>query len=540
VSAAAEREIEWQFDAADLRPVRRWLVESAPNGVFSVDAAGSVTQTDLYFDTDDQRFARAGYALRLRRLGRRRDAEATLKGLESNAADEPGLRSRRELSEPLERPDPLLLGRSRGPVGERVRAVAGRKPLLPLFEVRTRRQRLTLVANGSVRGEIALDETTIQAPSGGRPARVRRVEIEVPESSVGVFGAFVEVLQTDCGLLPAGLSKYEAGLRTAGVPAPQPESFGATEIVPEMTIGAVALAVLRRHFAAMLAREPGTRLGDDIEELHDMRVASRRLRAALSLFRDVLPEPVSSLRDELAWIGGRLGAVRDLDVQLEQLEAWIEAAPPEDREPLRKLRAVLEAQRAEARVDMLEALDSRRYESFVRRFRRTLRARHPAKPEAAARPALAAAPELIDSRWNAVRKSAKRLGRSATAEDYHRLRIRCKRLRYALEFLTDVYDGRARPVLKQLVALQDILGLHQDAFVAVARLRTLTAERGGELGSQTTFAMGEIAERYRQSVVELRSQTLPAFRRIDGKRWTSFRKDVESRQPPTAGEAETV
>ena len=104
--------------------------------------------------------------------------------------------------------------------------------------------------------------------------------------------------------------------------SPQPERFGWTPIDPDGTIGALALNVLRRHFETFLAREPGTRLGDDVEELHDMRVASRRLRAALSLFGDVLAPAVLNLREELQWIGGVLGAVRDLDVQLEELEEW--------------------------------------------------------------------------------------------------------------------------------------------------------------------------------------------------------------------------
>jgi CHAD domain-containing protein len=246
----------------------------------------------------------------------------------------------------------------------------------------------------------------------------------------------------------------------------------------------------------------------------------------------VLPAGVLKLQDDLAWIGRQLGSVRDLDVQLEQLDAWLAAAPEEDAEPLRTLRSVLEQHRAEARREMLEALDSRRYESFVRRFSRTLRARHATRTGPSSLPALAVAPDLIEARWAAVRKSAKRLGRSSPPEDYHRLRIRCKRLRYALEFLTDVYAGRARPVLKQLVSLQDILGLHQDAFVAIERLRRLTDERGLELGPDTVFAMGEIAERYRQGVGKLRSQVMPAYRRVEGKRWTSFHRHIEAQRPP--------
>jgi triphosphatase len=530
------QELEWQFDAGDLRPVRSRLTgSSGTGGEFIVTPAGDVTQDDVYLDTEDQRFARAGYALRIRRDGRRAGAEATLKGIDGADGSEPGLRSRRELSEHLEGTDPLLLASAAGPVGARVRAVAGGRPLRPLFEVHTNRELLTLAAEGVAPGEIALDETTISTVVGRPPEHLRRVEIEIPESSRAVFTRFVAGLRSDCTLRPAVLSKYETGLASAGLTVPSREAFGAVEIHPGLTIGAVALAVLRRHFAALLAKEPGTRLGDDIEELHDMRVASRRLRAALSLFEDVLPASVLELREELAWIGGQLGKVRDLDVQLEQLEAWIAAAAEEDAAALLALRSVLQEQRADARAAMLEALDSPRYDAFERGFGNELRT---AQASGGSAPALAVAPALIERRWSAVRKSAKRLGRSSPPQDYHRLRIRCKRLRYALEFLTDVYAGRTRPVLKQLVALQDVLGLHQDAFVAIERLRTLAAERGVELGPDAVFAMGEIAERYRHGVAKLQAEVLPAYRRVAGKRWTSFQKHIDSLQPPEPAEAD--
>src|SRR5438034_9668892 len=96
------REVEWQFDALDLRPVVRWLAEPAGAGAaepVTVAAVGTVNQVDLYLDTDDRRFHRAGYALRIRRTGRGgRAAEGTLKALDSVSPGEPGLRNRRELS----------------------------------------------------------------------------------------------------------------------------------------------------------------------------------------------------------------------------------------------------------------------------------------------------------------------------------------------------------------------------------------------------------------------------------------------------------
>jgi CHAD domain-containing protein len=528
------REIEWRFDALDLRPVLRCLdnAERQP-GASAVEVVANgkgVTQLDLYLETDDWRFQRAGYALRIRRLGRRREALATLKGLDPASADARGLCSRHELSERLGAPDlQTLLGAS-GPVAARVRAVAGNKPLLALFEVRTRRRAFFLKVEGLPPGEIVLDETAIRPSGGGPPARLRRVEVEVPAAALPGLEPFVNELRDACALRPAGLSKFEAGLLSSDLRPSTPERFGATEIDSELPSGAVALAVLRRQFTAMLAKEPGTRLGDDIEALHDMRVATRRLRAALSLFADVLPETALKAREDLGWVGQGLGAVRDLDVQIEQLDEWLDAAEQEDRDALASLRSLLAAQRETARAAMLEMLDSRRYEGFVSRFGRTLRGRHLARSGPAAQPALALAPDLIEARFRSVRKAGNRVGPETPVRDYHRLRIRCKRLRYALEFLGDLYPGKTQPLISRLVVVQDLLGMHQDADVAIDRLRRLVVTHSVDLDPRTIFAMGEIAERHRHTAIELRAQFPTAYARLSVKRWKTFRKVLEARR----------
>ena len=528
-------EIEWQFDALDLRPVLRWLerleASTAADGISLVANGNGVTQVDHYFETDDWRFYRAGYSLRVRRVGRRREAEATLKGLHTASREVPGLRSRHEVSEPLGTADVPTLLRATGPVGRRVRAVAGTKPLLPLFEVRTRRRTFFLKAEGLPPGEIALDETAIAHPGGEAPARMRRVEIEVPEIAQQRLEPFVDGLRDACALQAARLSKFEAGILSSDLRPSRPEQFGVSAIDPEMTSGAVALAVLRRQFSAMLAKEPGTRLGDDIEELHDMRVATRRLRAALALFAEVLPETALRGQDDLGWIGQMLGAVRDLDVQIDQLDTWVDALEEADRDALTMLRSLLHEQRESARAAMLEMLDSRRYEAFISRHGRTLRARHLARSGPASRPARALAPDLIENRFRSVRKSAARIHPGCPATDYHRLRIRCKRLRYALEFLSDLYPGATRPLIKRLVTVQDILGLHQDADVAIKRLRDLAVSSGGDLDSGTIFAMGEVAERHRRSMIELRARFPAAYARLSGKQWKAFHRLLERERP---------
>jgi triphosphatase len=532
VTPTDDRELEWQFDALDLRPVVRWLDEHGGTGPLTVAPAGSVNQVDVYLDTDDRRFHRAGYTLRLRSIARRAEAggELTLKALGSRASTD-GMRVRREVSEQLDRPDPALLGQADGPVGERVRAVAGKRRVEPLFEVRTRRRLFSVGLDGSQQGELALDETSIRLPAGGAPARLRRVELEAPEAAADALLPFVEGLRAACGLQPAGLSKYEAGLLSAGLGAPEAETFGPIAVDPEAPIGAVARAVLRRHFSAMLAHEPGTRLGDDIEELHDMRVATRRLRAALSLFSDALPATTAKLREELGWVAGALGAVRDLDVQLEQLDEWLTALPEADREPLDALRALLDEQRAAARAEMLEVLDSRRYQTFVERFGRMLRSGRTPRTGPAAVPARAAAPELIESRFRRFRKAGNRIEPHSPPSEYHRLRIRAKRLRYALEFLADLYPANTRPLIKRLVALQDLLGRHQDGDVAIERLRRIVAERGDALPPATVFAMGEIAERYRRNAAELRAQFPSVYSRVKGKRWKALRREIDEQRP---------
>jgi len=485
------------------------------DGPFEISAGGSANQVDLYLDTDDQRFRRAGYSLRIRRVNRRRSGEATLKGLTSeSSASAPGIRIRPEISQPLESADVEVLAGSDGPVAERIGAIAGRKPLVRLFEVRTHRQVFSIGADGASAGEIAVDATRI-VPGGGAPeTRLRRVELEVMDGTAEALEPLTDRLRIELGLRPAYFSKYEVGLLAAGIPTLAAETLGATDYDADATIGAVALAVLRRQFATFVDNEAGTRLGEDIECLHDMRVASRRLRAAFSLFSEVLPPRLVLLQDEFRWIGGILGSVRDLDVQLEQLDDWRAKLAEEERSALDGLVSLLDEQRADARKKMLAALESDRYESLLNRFARAMRAAPRQRSELSSSPARDVAPSLIDARLARFLRAARRIGRNSPAGDYHRLRIEGKRLRYTLEFFAGLNKEEMQPLAKRLTALQDILGLHQDADVAIVRLRAMVDEHSERLEPRTVFAMGEIAERYRGSMGELRAQVPRAVKRV--------------------------
>jgi CHAD domain-containing protein len=538
-------EVEWQFDAVDVRPVERWLRARSGDGQPSPAAgppsgsrpagdaglqiveAGTVTQVDTYADTPDWRVHRSGYSLRLRK--KRSVSEATLK---SFGATFEGLRRRREVTQNVSNGDLADLQRSEGPVGERIRAIAGPTSLAPLFEVRTRRRSFDLTLDGAVAGEVAVDETTIPLGEGNPPARLKRVEVEVAEPFVEPLSAFVQAMSDECALHPATLSKYEAGLLSRGLQPERPPDLGSTAIEPSLSVGEVAFAVMRQHFEVFLAREPGTRLGEDLEDLHDMRVASRRLRAAIALFREALPVRTIRLREELNWVAQALGAVRDLDVQLEQLEAWSDGDLDPEPHALKPLHDLLEEERVEARGALLKALDSARHARLVDGFTRLLR-QGPLRRSPASGAAIATvAPELLQRRYRAVRKAGDRIGEGATPAEYHKLRIRGKRLRYALEFLSEVTPYDTDPLVKRLVALQDLLGMQQDADVATSRLRDLATREGGVLPVPTVFAMGAVAERYAQRGRELRAQFPKAYRRVRGKRWKELR--AVGKMPPAA------
>ncbi|HJP65617.1 MAG TPA: CYTH domain-containing protein, partial [Actinomycetota bacterium] len=152
-AAGTVREVEWQFDALDLRPVERWLATWPGEASGLTIGPGTTRQIlDVYADTADWRMYRAGYSLRLRRAGGR--WQATLKSLEPAGE---GPRRRTEVTEPVDGGDPVAVAGSPGPVGRRLRAVAGRHPLVTAFAVRTRRTTFPLSANGHVAAELVLD-----------------------------------------------------------------------------------------------------------------------------------------------------------------------------------------------------------------------------------------------------------------------------------------------------------------------------------------------------------------------------------------------
>lgn len=522
--ATDRQEIEWQFDALDLHLVERWLRDRPPDASISIRPAAFNDIADTYFDTDDWRFYHAGYALRLRTKNGR--AEATLKAVERL----PGaLQKRREITQALDEGTFEHMFNIDGAVSERVHLIAGTHPIRPSVEIHTRRHTFALALDGVEIGEITLDHTIYPREDGTEPARLQRVEIEVA-TETEQLNAFIEALRTECNLQASTIGKYELGLRIRGLENIGTRDLGSTIINETSTIGEAVYAALRRQFSAFLHHEPGTRLGEDPEELHDMRVASRRMRATMRTFAQMLPKRAERIEKELKWIAGELGAVRDLDVQIEQFTQWQNITAEIDRDALQIVIDLLAHRRVAARKRMLTTLESRRYERLIAACTSVLLAGAPRRASAARLHVLIVAPDVIAGRYRKVSKAAKPLETSSPAKDYHRLRIRCKRLRYTLELFVDLYGKPAQEFIQLMKALQDVLGQYQDAIVAGTHLRELTNSQGRKLPPQTIFALGAIAQRYEQQAADRRSQFPKAFRKVSGKAWTRLAREMENQR----------
>ena len=226
----------------------------------------------------------------------------------------------------------------------------------------------------------------------------------------------------------------------------------------------------------MLSLEKATRKGEDIEALHDMRVAVRRMRAAAKVFEAYLDseklEPhINGLRKTL----GALGDVRDLDVFREKAEEYTKKIPPEHEHDLDPLFAVLAEEKEKARENMLTYLNSEKYASFKKEFSDFL-----SVPEAWAQPATTRKHDALPHRVRDVLPSIlyARLadisaysewveGPHVSIERLHRLRIAAKGLRYTLEFFKGMLGEDAKTMIEELKNFQDHLGNLHDAIVAI-------------------------------------------------------------------------
>jgi len=242
--------------------------------------------------------------------------------------------------------------------------------------------------------------------------------------------------------------------------------------------------------AKLLQHDPGVRVGDEPEDVHQARVATRRLRSHLRTFRSLVDEQwASHLRDELAWLADVLGGVRDADVLLDRLERQIARLPEPDHAPAGRLLDTLRADREERRELLLAALRGDRYATLLDEL-----------VDAARRPRLplrigdeddeATLRSVVRRPWAQLRAAVEALPDEPSDDELHDVRIRAKRARYAAEAVEPAFAKAARRFARAVTDVQDALGEHQDAVIAAEWLRRAAARTHDE---SVGFAAGQLA-----------------------------------------------
>jgi CHAD domain-containing protein len=419
-------------------------------GVATVGEPAELQLDATYYDTEELGLARNQITLRRRSGGH--DAGWHLK---RKAADEQISGARTEAQAPLTKDVPEEFA-------AQLRTVSRGAPLEAVARIRTRRlERPLRDPDGAVLALLADDVVASESP--GEPAIVqqwRELEVELVDGTPAMLDRVDEALRA-AGARPAGSPSKLVRALAYRLATLQPTRVGSR--TKEQSL----IRYARRQRDAIVDNEAGARAGD-ADAVHDMRVATRRLRSHLRTFRKLFDRSrTEPLRDELQWLGGVLGAVRDGDVMAERLGEAVAAEPAElvVGPVAEQIRHRLSMRTSKARKDLIAALDSPRYALLLDALDELATAA-PSKPPRAGR--------LRRLAHRAIRRADRRLDAAVDTEGddrnvrLHDARKAYKRARYAAEA---VGGKPGRRLAKRFSVLQDVLGAHQDAIVTGELLR---------------------------------------------------------------------
>lgn len=450
-------------------PPLRQVVESCPELGELVDVS-TMRALDQYLDTRDERLRAAGLSARQR--------------------NEPGQAALRVEAVPL---DPTIVGPGgvleaeladgtdalavlRGLLEDRLVLPQSDLQCMATLDVESERGRLR---GPGLLAELWLDHVRARRPGVAGHFDFVRLRARHLEGSTVTFEAAVQQLGRQLSAEPSTDRRYPYVRRMLGMPA-----FVVDEAEPVLDRRDRVATAARRLTGALLRQmrryEHGARVGLDPEQVHKMRVATRRLRGALRVLGPAFSSPTRrQLRGELRWLARALGRVRDLDVHRMALPRWrAQHGGLETAEPgWRTLEDELQVRWQDAHRELRSALDSERY----RRLCRAAEAAFGADEDGGKRGRKRLGPSL----WPLLRRSIRSFGRAhqrfrrtMTMEDAHRLRIEAKGLRYAVELMSPLFGRGTERRVRRLAVFQEALGQLQDAAVAQALVERLleTAE----------------------------------------------------------------
>ena len=446
-------------------------VEGLPGLALFAGEPKTVDQRSVYFDTPGLDLVESGLCLRIREAGGRRIQ--TLKGDSQPGA---GLFARTEDDLAIDGEVPRI------EPGSRLAGLIGVEPLLALFEVRNRRRLWVLEVPGG-RVEAALDVGEVVA--GDRASRYTELELELLEGDVAILFDLGRTIAAELPARPGVTSKAERGYRLLD-PVPARHRAEPIGLDPDVTVGQafprIAGACLRHYLLNVELLQTVPRIdARSMLAVHQCRVALRRLRAAIRVFRPMLRADEDAERFDrgLKQLAQVLGEARDLDVLHECRDRLV------DRQGADAARLqALEAMRAAAHARVRERLVASETTIFLLDLLEWLNAgvwlRAPEMEGLRDTPCAALAVDALRHYRRKVRKAGSRFADLAD-DDRHRLRKQAKTLRYAAEFFAPLFAdapraGRIEPFVSALEAVQDRLGDWNDQVTASRMFEALGPE----------------------------------------------------------------
>jgi CHAD domain-containing protein len=278
------------------------------------------------------------------------------------------------------------------------------------------------------------------------------------------------------------------------------DEIAARQPAPADSLAEEGRELLRHHFRKFLAEEDGVREDSDIEHVHDMRVATRRMRAILPVMEHVAqPDAVRKFRKQFKKTASALGDVRDCDVFMDQVSTYLSRLPEEQRDLVKPLTDALHRDRAEARVKLLKELDSKRYAGLKSNFAAFI-TNHAEQWDTTLR-IRDVVGSILWQRYEQLQVHEHHINLEDVAANdddmLHQVRIDGKRLRYILELLSTRFEEHVVPLLKQLKEMQDCLGALQDIAVAKEYVATLKPGNDAEQAALDTYVASREEERAR-------------------------------------------
>lgn len=437
-------------------------IESVDLRPYSLKDGGRETHYDTLLDTASAKITGPRCALRIRASGDR--YVLTFKGPNRGAS---GVHEREEIEAPLESPLTYDPARWPDPIGERVLELTGSEPVIPIMRLAVERHVWNIRRGGRLIGELALDTGVIL--SGGRRESLHELELELKESgSREDLDILSKRLMDRLSLVPEERSKQQRGLALLRHSRWTLDSY--------TSLDAIARHYVRRKTRSLRHAAHRVRNDGDGDAIHDMRVATRRLRSILLNMDEMgvyRHKPLRKLHKALGRIAKTLGVVRDLDIILALL-AELGAGPNSKKksghdEPIARLVASLETRRGHAYSDLLSAMNRSEYDDTISRLDDLVEPGAALQDEAPCLRVRDWAGGALMACYDAIARRQDAFDLEDTA-GMHQARIAGKRMRYTMEMLAPALGPTLSPVRKSLQALQEELGAFIDTVVT---LRTL-------------------------------------------------------------------